>query len=177
MDITFKDIVKNVSKYEVACSKAQFMFESRTGLKLDKMTDFLMKFIYTEDLDGKDITMTILANTTMTNENTIRTKLKTLIKHGLVEISKCGVDGRSKRILPTKFLKQLMIVDVASKLKTAESISKPFSLLFGDSLMEFYKEYNLEKYKAFTQYDKYDFYQDCYEKERGKQKNTLKKLG
>ena len=70
-----------------------------------------------------------------------------------------------------------MIVDVASKLKTAESISKPFSLLFGDSLMEFYKEYNLEKYKAFTQYDKYDFYQDCYKKEQSKQKNTLKKLG
>ena len=177
MDITFEDIINHVSKYEVACSKAQFMFESRTGLKLDKMTDFLMKFIYTEDLDGKDVTMTILANTTMTNENTIRAKLKILIKHDLVEICRCGCDGRTKKILPTKFLKKLMVVDVASKLKTAESISKPFTLLFGDSLMKFYKEYGLEKYEAFTQYDKYDFYQDCYEKEQSKQKNTLKKLG
>jgi hypothetical protein len=176
MNTTFEDIINHVSKYEVAVAKAQFMFESQIGIKLDKMTDFLLKFIYTEHLDGKDVTMTILANTTMTNDNTIRAKLKILIKHDLVEICRCGCDGRTKKILPTKFLKQLMVVDVASKLKTAESISKPFTLLFGDSLMKFYKEYGLEKYEAFSQYDKFNFYKTVCEKCQSKQKNTLKKL-
>jgi len=83
MNTTFEDIINHVSKYEVAVAKAQFMFESQIGIKLDKMTDFLLKFIYTEHLDGKDVTMTILANTTMTNDNTIRAKLKILINFRL----------------------------------------------------------------------------------------------
>ena len=80
MKPTFQDIINYVAKYEVAVAKAQFMFESQTGLKLDKMTDFLMKFIYTENLKDRDVTMKILSNTTMSNENTIRAKLKILIQ-------------------------------------------------------------------------------------------------
>jgi hypothetical protein len=177
MQVTLLDIMNNLAKYEVAVAKAQFMFESQTGIKLDKMTDFVMKFIYTESLEDNDVTMTILANTTMSSENSIRSKLKILIKNDLVEISQCGNDGRNKKILPTEFLKHLMLVDAASKLKTAESISKPFKLMFGDSLMNFYKEYNLEEFKAFTKYDAYDFYKSCCKKEQDKQKNTLNKLG
>ena len=176
MQVTFIDIMNNLAKYEVAVAKAQFMFESQTGIKLDKMTDFLMKFIYTESLEDNDVTMTILANTTMHSENTIRSKLKILIKNDLVEICRCGCDGRTKKILPTEFLKQLMLVDAASKLKTAESISNPFKLMFGDSLMEFYKEHGLQEYKPFTQYHAYDFYKADYKKAQG-EKNTLKKLG
>ena len=158
MKPTFEDIINYVAKYEVAVAKAQFMFESQTGLKLDKMTDFLMKFIYTENLKDRAVTMKILSNTTMSNENTIRAKLKILIKNDLIKISKCGSDGRTKKILPTKFMEQLMIVDVVSKLKTAESSSKPFNLLFGDSLKQFYKQHGLQDYVAFTQYDTYEFY-------------------
>ncbi len=158
MKPTFEDIINYVAKYEVAVAKAQFMFESQTGLKLDKMTDFLMKFIYTENLKDRAVTMKVLSNTTMSNENTIRAKLKILIKNDLIKISKCGSDGRTKKILPTKFMEQLMIVDVVSKLKTAESSSKPFKLLFGDSLKQFYKQHGLQDYVAFTQYDTYEFY-------------------
>jgi len=158
MKPTFEDIINYVAKYEVAVAKAQFMFESQTGLKLDKMTDFLMKFIYTENLKDRAVTMKVLSNTTMSNENTIRAKLKILIKNDLIKISKCGSDGRTKKILPTKFMEQLMIVDVVSKLKTAESSSKPFNLLFGYSLKQFYKQHGLQDYVAFTQYDTYEFY-------------------
>ena len=177
MKPTFQDIINYVATYEVAVAKAQFMFESQTGLKLDKITDFLMKFIYTEHLDGRAVTMKILANTTMNSENTIRAKLKILIKNDLIKISKCGFDGRSKKILPTKFLEQLMIVDVVSKLKTAESSSKPFNLLFGDSLKQFYKQHGLRDYEAFSQYDTYEFYRAKSKRVQGIYKNTLKKLG
>ena len=163
MKPTFQDIINYVAKYEVAVAKAQFMFESQTGLKLDKMTD-------------RAVTMKILFNTTMSNENTIRAKLKILMENDLIKICKCGFDGRSKKILPTKFLEQLMIVDVVSKLKTAESASKPFNLLFGDSLKQFYKQHGLEDYEAFSQYDTYEFYK-AKSKKAECIKNTHKKLG
>jgi hypothetical protein len=177
MSDTFAHIIKTVAAYEVEVSKAQYMFEAQTGLKLDKMTDFLMKFIYTENLDNRDVTMTILSNTTMTNENTIRTKLKALVKHNLIEICRCGGDGRTKKILPTKFLKDLMIIDVASKLKTVESLSENFKKSFGKMFAEFYKEYHLEGYKAFTEYQTYDFYKTDYKKGQQIFKNTRNKLG
>ena len=79
MDNTFANIIKTIAEYEVEVAKAQYMFESKTGLKLDKITDFLMKFVYLEDINGNDVTMTIIANTLRVNENTIRTKLKNLI--------------------------------------------------------------------------------------------------
>ena len=177
MDNTFANIIKTIAEYEVEVAKAQYMFESKTGLKLDKITDFLMKFVYLEDINGNDVTMTIIANTLRVNENTIRTKLKNLIKHNLIEIRQCSLDGRTKKIIPTKFLKDLMIVDVASKLKTVESISENFKLAFGEMFAKFYKEYNLDDYKAFTEYESYDFYKTCYVKKHIKSKNTLNKLG
>ena len=177
MDNTFANIIKTIAEYEVEVAKAQYMFEAQTGLKLDKMTDFLMKFVYLENIKGNHVTITIIANTLMVNENTIRTKLKNLIKHNLIEIRQCSLDGRTKKIIPTKFLKDLMVVDVASKLKTVESISKDFKLAFGEMFAEFYKEYHLEDYKAFTQYKSYDFYKTDYKKREGIYKNTLNKLG
>lgn len=177
MDDKFAHIIKTVAAYEVEIAKAQYMFESQTGLKLDKMTDFLMKFIYTENLANKDVTMTILSNTTMTNENTIRTKLKALVKHELIEICRCGCDGRTKKILPTKFLKDLMIIDVASKLKTIESLSANFHKSFGKMFAQFYKEHQLEGIKAFTEYSLYDFYKTDYKKGQQMYKKTRNKLG
>ena len=108
MDVKYLDIVKKVAELDVACAKVQFMFEKSTGLKVDKMTDFILKFVYTEDLNDRDVTITILANTTMSNENTIRKKLNHLIEHNLIEICKCGCDGRTKKILPTIVLKKIM---------------------------------------------------------------------
>ena len=177
MSDTFAHIIKTVAEYEVEVVKAQYMFEAQTGLKLDKMTDFLMKFVYSENIKGNDVTITIIANTLMVNENTIRTKLKNLVKHDLIEICRCGCDGRTKKILPTKFLKDLMIIDVASKLKTVESISENFKKAFGKMFAGFYKEYHLEDYKAFTQYKSYDFYKTDYKKGQSIFKNTLNKLG
>ena len=42
MDDKFAHIIKTVAAYEVEIAKAQYMFESQTGLKLDKMTDFFL---------------------------------------------------------------------------------------------------------------------------------------
>ena len=108
MEYTFGEVIKTVAEYEVEVSKAQYMFEAQTGLKLDKMTDFLMKFIYLQDLKGEDVTMTVIANTLMVNENTIRTKIKHLAKNKLIVCNKCGADSRTKVIKPTKFLKSLI---------------------------------------------------------------------
>ena len=99
------------------------------------------------------------------------------VKNKLIVCNKCGADSRTKVIKPTKFLKSLMIVDVASKLKTVESISKPFKHIFGKVLAKLFKQHGLEDYKAFTQYDNYDFYKTDYIKGKGIFENTLKKLG
>ena len=139
MKVNYLEIVETIAQYEVECAKAQLMFEIQTGIKIDKMTDFLMKFIYLENLHDRQVTMTILANTLMTNENTIRKKLKQLIKYDLIEISKCGFDGRQKQILPTDLLKGLMIEDATAKLKTMESISENFKNAFGECLQNFIK--------------------------------------
>jgi|TARA_R110001599_G_C11909796_1_gene627316 hypothetical protein len=177
MNDTFTHILETVAEYDVEVAKGQFIFEKQTGLKLDKMTEFLMRFIYSEDLKDRTVTITILTNTTMSNENTIRTKLKHLVKHDLIEISKCGSDGRTKKILPTQFLKEVMVVDVVSKLKTVESISENFKEAFGGMFAEFYKEVGLESYKAFNEYESYDFYKTAYKKGQQMFRNTLKKLG
>ena len=97
MDIKFTDIVGKMSEFEVLVAKAHLLFELHTGLKLDKMTDFIMKFVHSEDYHGRSVNMTILANTLMTNENTIRSKLKGLIEHDLVEVVKCDDDSRQKK--------------------------------------------------------------------------------
>ena len=177
MKVNYLEIVETIAQYEVECAKAQLMFEIQTGIKIDKMTDFLMKFIYLENLHDRQVTMTILANTLMTNENTIRKKLKQLIKYDLIEISKCGFDGRQKQILPTDLLKGLMIEDATAKLKTMESISENFKNAFGVMFAKFYKEFGLQKQRSFTEYNNYDFYKTGYIKLKNIYKNTRRKLG
>lgn len=177
MKIKYLDIVETIAQYEVEVAKAQVMFETQTGIKTDKMTDFLMKFIYLEDLHDRTVTMTILANTLITNENTIRQKLKKLIDYDLVEICKCGCDGRQKIILPTEVLKGLMIEDATAKLKTMECISDNFKNAFGEMFAEFYEEFGLQRQKSFTEYNNYDFYKTGYIKLKNIYKNTRRKLG
>ena len=178
MKVNYLEIVETIAQYEVECAKAQLMFEIQTGIKIDKMTDFLLKFIYLEDLHDRQVTMTILANTLMTNENTIRKKLKQLIKYDLIEICKCGCDGRQKQIVPTDVLKGLMIEDATAKLKTMESISENFKNAFGEMFAAFYKEFGLEKQKSFTEHDSHNFYQvQDYKYMKNIYKNTRRKLG
>ena len=176
MDVKYLDIVKKVAELDVACAKVQFMFEKSTGLKVDKMTDFILKFVYTEDLNDRDVTITILANTTMSNENTIRKKLNHLIEHNLIEICKCGCDGRTKKILPTIVLKKIMLIDTTAKIKTVESISKPFKEAFGDFFASFYKKLNLQDIPNYHQTN-YGFYDKNFLYLKNRYKNTLKKLG
>ena len=109
MKIDYKDIVGVIAEFEVLTAKAHLRFEQQTGLKLDKMTDTIMKFVYSEHYHNRPVTMTILANTLMTNENTLRTKLKALIEHELVEVIKCNNDSRQKQIKPTELLSLIHI--------------------------------------------------------------------
>ena len=176
MDIKYLDIVKKVAELDVECAKAQFMFEKSTGLKVDKMTDFIMKFVYTEDLNDRDVTITILANTTMSNENTIRKKLNHLMEHSMIEICRCGCDGRTKKILPTIVLKKIMLIDTTAKIKTVESLSKPFKETFGEFFARFYKKLNLEDIPNYHQTN-YGFYDKNFLYLKNRYKNTHKKLG
>jgi len=177
MDIKFTDVVGKMSEFEVLVAKSHLLFERMTNLKIDKMTDFIVKFVYSEDYHDRPVTMTILANTLMTNENSIRTKLKFLIQHELIEVIKCDDDSRTKKIKPTKLLKRLMIVDASSKLKTMEELSPLFKIAFGDKLERFYKEHNVEPYKPFTDMDAHKNYNNQYLDAKNRYKNILKKLG
>ena len=174
--VNFQELVGKIAEFEVLVAKAHLMFEEQTGIKIDKMTDFLMKFICLEDMHNRDVTMTILANTLMTNENTIRSKLKILIKNELIKVVVCNDDSRSKKIKPTKLLQRLLIIDATSKLKTMESLSPLFKEAFGSTLDSLYKEHKVEPYKSFTDDTAHKEYNSQYLDAKNRYKNTHNNL-
>ena len=116
MDVKYSHIVKHLSELDVATAQAYAMVEAQFGIKIDSTTDFILKFIYTEKLNNRDVTITILSNTLMTNENTVRKKLKKLIDNDFVEVCGCGCDKRLKKLVPTELTNRLMLIFVTSKL-------------------------------------------------------------
>ena len=174
MSIKFTDLIGKMAEFEVLVSKAHVLFEQQTGIKIDKTTDFLMKFIWLEDMESRDVTMTVLANTLMTNENTIRSKLKFLIKNELVEVTKCRDDSRTKKIKPTKLLHRLLVINATCKFKTIESLSPLFAEAFGSTLDSLYKEHKVEPYKSFTDDKAHKEYNDKYLDAKNRYKNNIK---
>ena len=161
MRLDFRDMVKHIAELDVATAQAYSMLETETGIKIDSLTDFILKFIFTEHLNDRDVTITILSNTLMISENTVRTKLNMMLGNNLVEVCECGNDKRQKHLIPTDLLNKIMYLLVACKLKTATDISPIFKLMFASTLDEFYKEYDLveavsfKENKKFINYKKY----------------------
>jgi len=149
MDFKFTDLVKHIAELDVATAQAYTMVEAQTGIKIDGLTDFILKFIFTEHLNNRDVTITILSNTLMINENTVRAKLKMMIGFNLIEVCECGCDKRLKKLVPTELLDKIMFLLVACKLKTATDISPVFKAMFSSGLDVFYKEYNLGESVSF----------------------------
>ena len=139
MNVKFTDLVKNIAELEVATAQAYTMAEAATGIKIDSLTDYILKFIFTEHLNKRDVTTTILCNTLMISENTVRAKLKIMIDYNLIEVCECGCDKRLKKLVPTELLNKIMHLLVACKLKTAVDISPMFKLVFSSTLDKFYK--------------------------------------
>ena len=137
-------MVKHIAELDVATAQAYTMVEAGTGIKIDSLTDFIVKFIFTEHLNNRDVTTTILFNTLMISENTVRAKLKMMIAFDLIEVCEASDDKRYKHLVPTELLNKIMYLLVACKLKTATDISPMFKLVFSSTLNKFYKEYNLE---------------------------------
>jgi hypothetical protein len=113
----------------------------------------------------------------MTNENTIRTKLKKLAKHNFIEICRCGCDGRTRKILPTKLLNRLMIIDATTKLKTLTEVAPVFMETFGTVFAELYKQFEVEEFDSFTNDEAHSKYNETYLGIKNRYKNTHKKLG
>ena len=57
MEIKYEDIVKDLFELDVAVAQAYAMTEAQLGIKIDGITDFIMKFIYTENLNNRDVTI------------------------------------------------------------------------------------------------------------------------
>ena len=151
MKLDFGDLVKHISELDVATAQAYSMLETETGIKIDSLTDFILKFIFTEHLNNRDVTITILSNTLMISENTVRTKLNMMLGNGLVEVCECGNDKRQKHLIPTDLLNKIMYLLVACKLKTATDISPMFKLMFESNLNKFYKDFDLVEAVSFKQ--------------------------
>jgi hypothetical protein len=177
MDIKYLDIVKHLSELDVATAQAYAMTEAQLGIKIDGITDFILKFIYTEKLNNRDVTLTILSNTLMTNENTVRKKLKRLIDYNLVESCTCGCDKRLKKLIPTELTNKIMLIFVTCKLKTATDISPVFNKIFGETLNKFYKEHGVTEYESFKKNTQFINYIDTFLSTKNIYKNTHKKLG
>ena len=155
MKFDFKDMVKHIAELDVATAQAYTMVEAQTGIKIDSLTDFILKFIFTEHLNNRDVTTTILLNTLMISENTVRAKIKMLMSFNLIEVCECGCDKRLKKLVPTELLNRIIYLLVACKLKTATDISPMFKLVFGSKLNKFYKEYDLDESISFKQNKKF----------------------
>ena len=151
MKLDFRDMVKHIAELDVATAQAYSMLETETGIKIDSLTDFILKFIFTEHLNNRDVTITILSNTLMISENTVRTKLNMMLGNGLVEVCECGNDKRQKHLIPTDLLNKIMYLLVACKLKTATDISPMFKLMFESNLNKFYKDFDLVEAVSFKQ--------------------------
>ena len=151
MKLDFTDMVKHIAELDVATAQAYSMLETETGIKIDSLTDFILKFIFTEHLNDRDVTITILSNTLMISENTVRTKLNMMLANNLVETCECGNDKRQKHLIPTNLLNKIMYLLVACKLKTATDISPMFKLMFESKLNKFYKDYDLVEAVSFKQ--------------------------
>ncbi len=155
MKFDFKDMVKHIAELDVATAQAYTMVEAQTGIKIDSLTDFILKFVFTEHLNNRDVTTTILINTLMISENTVRAKIKMMLALNLIEVCECGCDKRRKRLVPTELLNRIIYLLVACKLKTATDISPMFKLVFGSKLNKFYKQYNLDESISFKQNTKF----------------------
>ena len=176
MNLQYLDTVGRMAEYEVLVAKGHLTFEQQTGIKIDKMTDFILKFVYSENFHNRPVTITILTNTLMTNENTIRTKLKKLTKHRFIEICRCGCDGRTRKIVPTKLLNRLMIIDATTKLKTLTEVAPVFMETFGRAFAELYKEVEVEEFDSFKNDEAHSKYNEIYLGIKNRYKNTHKKL-
>ena len=176
MNLKFTDMVKHIAELDVATAQAYTMVEAGTGIKIDSLTDFIAKFIFTEHLNNRDVTTTILFNTLMISENTVRAKLKMMIAFDLIEVCEASDDKRYKHLVPTELLNKIMYLLVACKLKTATDISPMFKLMFSSTLDKFYKEYNLEDSISFKNNTKPIDYKKFFEGQIDKypQKTTLK---
>ena len=155
MKLDFQDMVKHIAELDVATAQAYTMVEAQTGIKIDSLTDFILKFIFTEHLNNRDVTTTILLNTLMITENTVRAKIKTMLAFNLIEVCECGCDKRLKKLVPTELLNRIIYFLVACKLKTVTDISPMFKLVFGSKLNKFYKEYDLDESISFKQNAKF----------------------
>jgi len=162
MKSNFKDLVKHIAELDVATAQAYTRVEAQTGIKIDSLTDFILKFIFTEHLNNRDVTTTILFNTLMISENTVRAKLKKMLAFNLIEVCECSNDKRQKHFVPTELLSKIMYLLVACKLKTATDISPMFKLMFGSKLDKFYKEYNLDESLSFKQNAKFINYENFF---------------
>ena len=176
MEIKYGDIVKDLFELDVAVAQAYAMTEAQLGIKIDGITDFIMKFIYTENLNNRDVTITILSNTLMTNENTVRKKLNKLIEYKLVESCTCGCDKRLKKLVPTELGSKLILIFITRKLKTATDISPIFNKLFSKTLDKFYEEHDLTEYKSFKKNMKSEFIVSEILSTKNRYKNNLSKL-
>lgn len=175
MKSDFADLVKHIAELDVATAQAYTLVEAQTGIKIDSLTDFILKFIFTEHLNNRDVTITILSNTLMISENTVRAKIKMMLAFDLIEVCECGCDKRLKKLVPTELLNTIMYLLVACKLKTATDISPMFRLMFGSTLDKFYKEYNLDESISFKQNAKFINYKKFFKRQTIKypQKITL----
>ena len=46
MNVKFTDLVKHIAELDVATAQAYTMVEAATGIKIDSLTDYILKFIF-----------------------------------------------------------------------------------------------------------------------------------
>ena len=81
-----------------------------------------------------------------------------------------------EKLVPTKLLNRLMIIDATTKLKTLTEIAPVFMETFGTVFAELYKEVQVEEFDSFKNDEAHSKYKEIYLGIKNRYKNTHKKL-
>lgn len=149
MHIEYEDFVKTLHKVHMLYDKEMANFYKHTHFKQDITLDFILKYVYTNHIDDKKVTMTEIGSLLNESDNTIRSKVKKLVNMNLLIKLRSVKDGRVYRLKPTENLIRLYEIQASRMLKTLLESSHVMEMFFGSWSKGFYKKYNTTNTPSF----------------------------
>jgi len=182
MKIDYADFVKQGHTVHVQFQKEILNFYKNANVKQDSVTEFINKYVYVEYLNDRQVTMSELSELLNETDNTIRKKIKYLIKAGLIQKIRLANDARVYILKPTKVLIRMYEIQASRMLKTLIETSPVLKTFFGSWSKGFYAAYKTTGIPSyFNKYNKEHYDLIAKQMSDGKMEyletNTRKKLG
>ena len=180
-------MLKAMMQHDVAVELNGLLFAQTIGVKKDPVGEFIAKFIFTEHIKGKCVSMLTIVNTLHESDNTIRKKINALIAINFITKNTCCNDLRNKCYKPTALLKRVYQVDMTKRIKCLLELSPLLDSVLGEQInsifddmgtadhVSYLKTQDTHTYNKFIKEYHLEFIKSG---DRNRDvKNTLKKLG